>query len=79
MNTLRLLTQPELTEGRATGKSDTKEMKSRRSSGPVGGLEVGGWGGEDSRCHGGTETGRVWDKGQAVRPLADLAAPHSCR
>ena len=22
----------------------------------------GHWGGEDSRCHGGTETGGVWDK-----------------
>ena len=59
---LRLLVQPELTENQTTGKSDTKEIENKHSSRPVGGTETGSWGGEDSRCHGGTETGRVWDK-----------------
>ena len=43
-------------------KSDTKEIKNKHSSGPVGGAERGSRGGEDTRGHGGTETGGVWDK-----------------
>ena len=45
--TLRLLTQPELTENRTARKSDTKEIKNKHSSRPVGGAEMGSWGGED--------------------------------
>ena len=43
-------------------KSDTKEIKNKHSSRLVGGAEKGIQGGEDSRCHGGTETGGVWDE-----------------
>ena len=43
-------------------KSDTKEIKNKHSSRPVGGAETGRQGGEDSRGHGGTETGGVWDE-----------------
>ena len=38
--TLRLLTQPELTENRTARKSDTKEIKNKHSSRPVGGAET---------------------------------------
>ena len=41
MDTLRLLTQPELTENRTARKSDTKEIKNKHSSIPVGGAETG--------------------------------------
>ena len=58
VDTLRLLAQPELTENRTARKSDTKEIK-KHSSRPVGGVEMGS---QDSRCHGGTQTGGVWDK-----------------
>ena len=43
-------------------KSNTKEIKNKHSSRPVGGAEMGSQGGEDSRCRGGTKTGGVWDK-----------------
>ena len=43
-------------------KSDTKEIKNKHSSRPVGGAEMGSRGGEDSHGSGGTETGRVWDE-----------------
>ena len=43
-------------------KSDTKEIKKKHTSRPVGGAETGSQGGEDSSCRGGTETGRVWDE-----------------
>ena len=62
VDTLRLLTQPELTENRTARKSDTKEIKNKHSSRSVGGAETGSWGGEDSRGCGGTETGGVWDE-----------------
>ena len=62
VDTLRLLTQPELTENRTARKSDTKEIKNKHSSRPVGGAETGSRAREDSRCHGGTETGGVWDE-----------------
>ena len=62
VDTLCLLAQPELTENQMTRKSDTKEIKNKHSSRPVGGAETGNRGREDSRCRGGTETGRVWDK-----------------
>ena len=61
-DTLHLLTQPELTENRTARKSDTKEIKNKHSSRPVGGAEMGCRGGEDSSCRGGTETGGVWDE-----------------
>ena len=61
--------QPELTENLMARKSNTKEIKNKHSSRPVGGVEMGSRGGEDSSCHGGTETGRVWDE-QAVCSLA---------
>ena len=61
MDTLRLLTQPELTEDQAARKSDTKEIKDEHSSTPLGGAEKGSQGGEDLRCHGGTKNGGVWD------------------
>ena len=41
MDTLRLLAQPELTENRTARKSDTKEIKNKHSSRPVGGAETG--------------------------------------
>ena len=41
MDTLRLLAQPELTENRRTRKSDTKEIKNKHTSRPVGGAETG--------------------------------------
>ena len=62
VDTLRLLTQPELTENPTARKSDTKEIKKKHSSRLVGGAETGSWGGEDSYCCGGTETGGVWDQ-----------------
>ena len=45
-----------------TRKSDTKEIKNKHSSRLVGGAEMGSRGREDLCCHGGTETGRVWDE-----------------
>ena len=39
VDTLRLLTQPELTENRTARKSDTKEIKNKQSSRPVGEAE----------------------------------------
>ena len=62
VDTLRLLTQPELTENRTARKSDAKEIKNKHSSRPVGGAETGSRGGEDSSCRGGTKTGGVWDE-----------------
>ena len=62
VDTLRLLAQPELTENRIARKSDTKEIKNKHSSRPVGGVEMGSRGREDSRCCGGTQTGGVWDE-----------------
>ena len=62
VDTLHLLAQPELTENRTARKSDTKEIKNKHSSRPVGGAETGSQGREDSRGRGGTETGGVWDK-----------------
>ena len=41
VDTLRLLAQPELTENRMARKSDTKEIKNKHSSRPVGGAEMG--------------------------------------
>ena len=41
IDTLRLLAQPELTENRTGRKSDTKEIKNKHSSRPVGGAEKG--------------------------------------
>ena len=38
---LRLLAQPELTENRTARGSDTKEIKNKHSSRPVGGVETG--------------------------------------
>ena len=68
VDTLSLLTQAELTENQTARKSDTKEIKNKHSSRPVGGVETGSRGGEDSRCRGGTETGwrSVGPTGQAV-------------
>ena len=60
--TLRLLTQPELTENRMARKSDNKEIKNKHSTRPVGGAEMGSWGGEDLHGRGGTKTGGVWDE-----------------
>ena len=84
VDTLRLLAQPELTENRMARKSDTKEIKNKHSSRPVGEAETGGrglrgapgrrgltwpWQDRDWRSVGRT--------GQAVQPLADPVAPHS--
>ena len=41
VDTLRLLAQPELTENRMAGKSNTKEIKKKHTSRPVGGAEMG--------------------------------------
>ena len=62
MDTLCLLAQLELTENQMVRKSNTKEIKNKHSSRPVGGAETGSRGGEDLRGRGGTETGGVWDK-----------------
>ena len=43
VHTLRLLAQPELTENRTARGSDTKEIKNKHSSRPVGGAETGTW------------------------------------
>ena len=43
-------------------KSDTKEIKNKHSSTPVGAVEMGSRGREDSRGLGGTQTGGEWDK-----------------
>ena len=61
VDVLRLLAQPELTENRTARKSDTKEIKNKHSSRPVGGVETGSRGREDSCGSGGTETGGVWE------------------
>ena len=63
MDTLRLLAQPELIENRTARKSDTKEIKDKHSSRPVGRADMGSQGREDLHCRGGTETGGVWDEG----------------
>ena len=63
MDTLRLLAQPELTENRMAWKSNTNEIKNKHSSRPVGAVEMGSQGREDSRCLGSTETGGVGDEG----------------
>ena len=57
-----LLKSPELTENQMARKSDTKEIKNKHSYRPVGGVETGSQDREDSHCHGGTETGGVWDE-----------------
>ena len=49
----------ELTENRTARGTNTKEIQNKHSSRLVGGAETGSWGGEDSHCSGGTETGRV--------------------
>ena len=41
VDTLRLLAQPELVENKMARKSDTKEIKNKHSSRPVGGAETG--------------------------------------
>ena len=41
VDTLHLLAQPELTENQPVRKSDTKEIKNKHSSRPVGGAEMG--------------------------------------
>ena len=41
VDTLRLLAQPELTENRTARRSNTKEIKNKHSSRPVGGAETG--------------------------------------
>ena len=41
VDTLHLLAQPELTENRTARGSDTKEIKNKHSSRPVGGVETG--------------------------------------
>ena len=41
VDTLSLLPQPELTENRTARGSDTKEIKNKHSSTPVGGAEMG--------------------------------------
>ena len=76
MDTLRLLTQPELTENRTARKSDTKEIKNKHSSRLVGGAETGSQGGEDSCCRGGTETGGVWDEGGRQSDHWQTLRPH---
>ena len=43
-------------------KSDTKEIKNKHSSRPVGGAETGSRGREDARCCDRTETGGVWEE-----------------
>ena len=62
VDTLCLLAQPELTENQTARKSDTKEIKKKNSSRPVGGVETGSQGREDWHCCGGTETGGVWEE-----------------
>ena len=62
VDTLRLLAQPELTENQTARTSDTKLIKKKHSSRPVGGAEMVNQGGEDLRGRGGTETGGVWDE-----------------
>ena len=41
VDTLRLLAQPELTDNQTARKSDTKEIKNKHLSRPVGGAETG--------------------------------------
>ena len=48
VDTLSLLAQPELTENRTARKSDTKEIKKKHPSRPVGGAEMAA-GGERTR------------------------------
>ena len=76
VDTLRLLTQPELTENQMARKSDTKEIKNKHSSRPVGGVEMGSRGGEDSHGRGGTETGGVWDKRSRQSDHWQTLRPH---
>ena len=50
------------TDRKSNGKEVRQQVdKKKHTSRPVGGVETGSWGGEDSRGHGGTETGGVWD------------------
>ena len=75
VDTLSLLTQAELTENQTARKSDTKEIKNKHSSRPVGGAEMGSLGREDSRSRGGTETGGVWDKRAGSLTTGGLCGP----
>ena len=68
--------QPELTENRTARKSDTKEIKNKHSSRPVGGAETGSRSGEDWRGHGGTETGGVWDERDRQSDHWQTLRPH---
>ena len=57
-------------------KSNTKEIKNKHSSRPVGGVETGSQGGEDSHCRGGTETGGVWDEWDRQSDHRQTLQPH---
>ena len=76
VDTLRLLAQLELTENRMARKSDTKEIKNKHSSRPVGGAETRSRGGEDSRGCGGTEIGGVWDERGRQSDHGETLQPH---
>ena len=62
VDTLRLLAQPELTKNRTARGSNTKEIKNKHSSRPVGGAETGTSVRRTPVAVAGTETGGVWDK-----------------
>ena len=79
VDTLRLLTQPELTENRTARGTDAKEIENKHSSRLVGGAETG-TGVERTRVAvAGPRLAECRTNGQAVQALADPATPHSRR
>ena len=76
VDTLHLLTQPELTENQTARKSNTKEIKNKHSSRPVGGAERGTRAERTGLAVADRDWWSVGQAGQVVQPLADPAAPH---
>ena len=66
VDTLRLLAQPELVENKMARKSDTKEIKNKHSSRPVGGAETGTGGERTGVAVAGPRQRSVGRTGQAV-------------
>ena len=78
MDTLHLLAPPELTENPTARGSDTKKIKNKHSSRPVGGAETGTRVERTRVAVANRDWRSVGQTVQAVRALADPAAPHSC-
>ena len=78
VDTLRLLTQPELTENRMARGSDSKEVENKHSSRPVGWAETGTRVERTRVAVADRDWRSVGRTAQAVRALAAPAAPQLC-